>query len=365
MSLLFTATTLASAVALLRIGGWIDRTDLLRYSLACGAFLAISCVAIGLARELILLVIGMLCLRLAGNGLLTHVALTATARHFLEQRGQALSLVLLGASIGEGGFPVIVTALISVAGWRWTFAGAGCFGLVLVIAAAAIVFRDSAFRHAHVRSSDAGPGRLQHVRVSGDVDQRRYFAFSAALFIAMPMVVTAMIFHQALLAQAKGVSLHWFAISFIAFAVSRVVWSVITGPIVDRIGSAWLFSLHLLPLVLGTVELIAIRSPWAVPFFWFCAGMSSGMGAVLQTTVVAERVPLARLGSARSTLAAVTIVASAIGPSLFGLGLAMSAGVRTLLWASVAALLASTVLGFIAIKSERSPRALKPSVEGR
>ena len=352
LSLLFTGTTLASALALWPLGGTMDRSDAVRYSLWCGALLALACGVIAAAHDVPLLVFGVFCLRLAGNGLLTHVALTATARYFTKERGEALSLVLLGSSIGEAALPALIVALIGMSGWRWTLTAAGCLGFVLVAAAAASVRKEAAFRRRHSRSSEPATRPLQQGRPMPRGDQRRYFALTTPLFLAMPMVITATIFHQSLVAESKGVSLQWFAISFVAFAVSRVMCSVATGPIVDRAGSASLFCLHLIPLALGMAALISVNSPWVVPVFWFCAGITSGAGTILQMTVVAERVPLARLGAARGLVAAATIVASAVGPSLYGLGLAAGARMSMILWTSVAALVGATALGAFATRTQ-------------
>jgi MFS family permease len=81
------------------------------------------------------------------------------------------------------------------------------------------------------------------------------------------------------------------------------------------------------------------------------------MGMVLQATVVAEHVAPERLGSARGILGAVTIVASAAGPSLYGFGITAGASVSTLLWCSVAALLGASLLGTVATR-----RALRSRV---
>jgi len=365
VSLLFTATTLASAAALWTVGAWIDRTDVVRYCLSCGLFLALSCALIAGVPALPALIVGMFCLRLAGNGLLTHVAITATARYFSRDRGQALSLVLLGSSFGEAALPTVLVALIGTWGWRWTLLAAGCFGLSLVIAAAVAVRTQAAFRSPHSRSANVSAVARERSEATGPRDSRTYFAWTAPLFIAMPLVITATIFHQALLAAEKGVSLQWSAVSFMAFAIVRVPVSIFIGRIVDRLGSAWLFCLHLLPLGAGTAALIAVASPWVVPLYWLCAGVTGGMGSVLQATVVAERVPLARLGSARSVLAAVTIVASAVGPSLFGLGFAAGASMATILWASVFVLLAATMLGVVATRAEERQRRLSPALRRR
>jgi MFS family permease len=337
------------------VGPWIDRADVVRYSLACGVLLALACTILALARELTALVLALFCLRLAGNGLLTHVALTATARYFTQERGKALSLVMLGSSLGEAGLPAPLVASIAAFGWRTTLALVGCLGLLLVLAAAGAVrkqapFRDRPYVHAH-RSGSAA--RMGEAVIGGG--QRRFFTLTAPLFLGMPVIVTATIFHQALLAEAKGVSLQWFAVSFIAFAVSRVVFSLATGPFVDRHGSTGLFCVHLLPLAMGAAALVTLDSPWVVPFFWFCAGVSSGLGNVLHMTVVAERVPLERLGAARTIVGAAGIFAAAAGPTLYGAALAAGASMGAILWGSVALLVCATALGVPAAREPARP----------
>ena len=347
VSLMFTLTTLASAVAVWKVGSWLDRTDLVRYATACGALLAASCVMMAASSVLASLIAGMFCLRLAGNGLLTHVAVTATARHYSSDRGLALSVVVLGASLGEGVLPAILLPVIAAFGWRIALIALGCFGLSLTIAGALMVRPLAAFRSSHPRVPDVA-STLQDYVAGAKSDNGWYFTLTAALFAAMWLCTTATIFHQALIAQAKGLSLRWFAVSFVAFALVRAPVSILTGRLVDRIGSSWLFCTHLLPLAVGTIALIVVDAPWIAPFYWLCAGVTGGIGVVVQTTVVADRVPRERLGSARSALGAMGIVASAAGPTLYGVALAAGAGLYSVLWASVAFLLAATALGVLA-----------------
>src|SRR4051794_19025435 len=67
LSLIFTGTTLTSAVLLWHAGRLLDRADVVCYSLACGAFVAVSCIVIALSHTVALLAFGFLCLRFAGN----------------------------------------------------------------------------------------------------------------------------------------------------------------------------------------------------------------------------------------------------------------------------------------------------------
>ena len=351
VALLFTLTTVASVLALWKVGPWIDRADVVRYSFWSGLLLVFACTAMALARDMAVLVLGLFCLRLAGNGLLTHVALTATARYFTAQRGKALSIVLLGSSIGEAGLPAPVVAMISTFDWRLTLLLTGCVGFALVLAAAAAVRKEASFRVRRPTATATQGIAAKTRQAIPDAGHRRFFTLTAPLFIGMPLVVTAMIFHQALIADMKAVSLQWFAISFIAFAISRVVCSVLTGPVVDRAGSTGFFCSHLLPLAFGTAALIVIRSPWVVPFFWFCAGVSSGLGTVLHMTVVAGRVSLDRLGAARTIVGAVGILSAAVGPTLYGAALSLGASTTGILWGAVVLLFGATALGVLAMRT--------------
>jgi len=83
----------------------------------------------------------------------------------------------------------------------------------------------------------------------------------------------------------------------------------------------------LLPLAAGTVALVVVSGVWVVPLYWLCAGVTSGMGMVLQATVLADHVAPERLGRARGILGAVTIVASAAGRLSTG-----SASLRARAW---------------------------------
>src|SRR4051812_5101667 len=59
VALLFTLTTLASAIALWKIGPLIDRADILKYALGCGVFLLVASATLALARSVVVLTLGM------------------------------------------------------------------------------------------------------------------------------------------------------------------------------------------------------------------------------------------------------------------------------------------------------------------
>ena len=328
---IYSIATVAAACLLPWLGAGIDRIDLVRYSAACGLLLTAACLWMALAAGMLGVAVGLLALRLAGQGLMSHVAMTATARWFDRQRGSALSLVSLGYPLGEVVYPALVVALIGWVGWRSSYALAALAPLVLVAAAVALARPNAAFR--------APPGRPS----SGEGDREpgvRFWSWRLAMLLPLmlctPLLTTAMIFHQGLIAADMGLTLEWFAVSFAAIAIAQVPGSLLTGPLVDRFGSNWLLVAHLVPLAIAFALLSATDAAWVVPVHFALAGLASGMAAPLRTSILAERMGPRRLGAARGRLTALMGLSTAFGPVLFGWMFEAGIGVDHVLIASVA-----------------------------
>ncbi|MBW6494589.1 MAG: MFS transporter, partial [Burkholderiaceae bacterium] len=274
----------------------------------------------------------------------------AVARYFSKDRGKALSLTSMGHPLGEAALPVIIVTLIGAWGWRPAMVATGGLALVLVMIAGALVRSNPAFRKPEgpLMPTAHATGHLHPRMKSHHFLYSRYFLMSAPLFIATPLIVTALVFHQAVIAQEKGFTLEWFAASFIAFAVARVGGGLLIGPVVDRIGTKKLFSFHVLPFCFGIGILAAGTSAWVVPVYWVLAGITSGMAGTLQAAIVAAHVAPDRLGTVRSVLAAMTILASAAGPVLYAWLAASGLAMPSLLWGAVAVMIIATVTSAVA-----------------
>ncbi|MDA9591124.1 MFS transporter, partial [Alphaproteobacteria bacterium] len=93
---LYSAATLASALAMVINGRFIDDWPLRRYALFVLGGLTLGCVVMGLAAHVAMLFLALLMLRHFGQGLSSHTAMTSAGRAFDKNRGQAVSLVQLG-----------------------------------------------------------------------------------------------------------------------------------------------------------------------------------------------------------------------------------------------------------------------------
>ena len=72
----------------------------------------------GYASSLPILVFAIFLLRLFGQGMMTHIALTSTGRWFVAERGRAVSLVVLGHQGGEATIPLAFAAFSIGYGYR-------------------------------------------------------------------------------------------------------------------------------------------------------------------------------------------------------------------------------------------------------
>jgi hypothetical protein len=76
-------------------------------------------------------------LRLLGQGMMSHTALTAMARWFVATRGRAVSIAGLGVAAGEALLPLGFVALLGVFDWRYLWVGVA----VALVALAPLLWR--------------------------------------------------------------------------------------------------------------------------------------------------------------------------------------------------------------------------------
>jgi sugar phosphate permease len=90
------------------------------------------------SRSLMLLCLPIYLLRLFGQGMFTHIAMTAMGRWFAAQRGRAMSLTAIGVNLGEAVFPISFVGVAALLGWRgsWLLAAG-----VLLFVALPVIYR--------------------------------------------------------------------------------------------------------------------------------------------------------------------------------------------------------------------------------
>ena len=307
--MLYSAGTLASALLLLKAGGWIDHVPLRVFACCTVLGLAVAALSMSLARHAAVLGFSFFLLRFFGQGLMTHVAVTTMARGFEENRGKAISIASLGHPAGEAVFPFLGVAAITVLGWRGGWATVAAICLAVVLPLAILLLRRQPTEH-------KPPGRTRFASLGFLVRPEMLLALPSLM--ASGFILTAVFFHQVLIANSKGWPPSLFAAGLALFGAGSIASNLAAGWMVDRFGARRPALLFLVPLAAGCFLLAAADAPWALFAYVALAGLSTGAYATVTTSLLAEAYGTERLGSIRATAAAVAVFSTALSPALFG-----------------------------------------------
>lgn len=353
MGTLYAVSTFASALALAPLGALVDRMPIRRYVCGVGVLVLIASASIALSPNVTVLALGIFLMRLSGQGLLYHSAVTSTARAFPNESGRALVIVKLGSSAGQLVIPILTVLGIGLVGWRWAWIAVSVtvvFGILAVLALSdkrgtledikpTLKVLDTSVSETH------SMGKTKQVLLAGP----------AMLLISF--MWTGLLFYQGRLALEKGWSLTWLAGCFAVFALTQVVAAFVVGPIVDRFGSVRLLPYFLLPYAAGLLTLISFTSEWAAPVYLALTAISAAFDSVLATTVWVEIFGRERLGKIRSSFETVRFSVVGAAPFLVGSlldhGVPLSVQIRyCIVYIAVSSILS---FGLVTVSPQRFP----------
>ena len=309
---LYAAGTVMSAVTLTWAGRMIDYTTTRRFTLAVTLLLVTACLLVSGAQAAWMLCAGFYLLRLGGQGLMVHTALTATARQFPLDAGKALGAIALGLSLAQALFPLAAVKINYLTGWRiaWLINAA-----VLVAGVALAV---SCLPRAAEKPLRTFRKRGAEKVREASVWKNRNLLLALPAVLASPFITTGFFFHQARLAEEKEWALSWVAGWFIAYAITQAVSLLSFGPLIDRLTPRRLLPWFLLPQGAGMLALWLSSSQWITPFYLIMTGVSSAIASTLATALWVQLFGSAQLAKVRSAVEAGTVLASGASPVIMG-----------------------------------------------
>lgn len=320
--LVYSLATLASGLSLMWLGRQIDNLSLRLYSLCVSGALIAACFVMAAVPSVVMLCLAIFALRLAGQGLMTHTAVTSMARYFERSRGKAVSIASLGMPAGTAVFPLVAVSLIAAVGWRQTWIVVGTAHLAVLIPLVLWLLKGHDARHRRYLERTAGTGTGGAGRTSSwsrrDVlgDYRFYMLIPGIL--APSFILTGLFFHQVHLAEAKGWSLAWWASTYIGFSTTTVIALLLAGPLIDRMSAARLVPFNMLPLGVGLLVLASFDDPAAGLVFMVASGITMGASFSVVGALWAEFYGVVHLGAVRALVSALQILATALSPVSMG-----------------------------------------------
>ena len=136
---LYMVATLTSASTLPWLGRTLDLMPgwkVVRFTMPA---LALACIMITVAPNLLMLGIALYMLRLFGQGMMTEIAFTEIGRWFIANRGRAMAIIVPGQPAGSAILPVIVVMIDHASGnwhtaWLLSAAVIALIGWPLIVA---------------------------------------------------------------------------------------------------------------------------------------------------------------------------------------------------------------------------------------
>lgn len=322
---IFSAVTLASAFFLPIIGKQIDRFRVRYLSTVVALVMIGGCLLLAFTHAWWWLVVGILAVRLGGQGVMTLTGSTITGRFFNEGRGKSLSLVVIGVAVAEMSIPAVTVLVLQQYGYRavWLMAAA-MLGLVFIPLVWALIGRHDLFQKAET-VEQAQPSSDLKSWTRSEVLRDRRFQLILPTLLFMPFVFTGFVFNQGDVATYRGYSLEWMAFGLSVYGLARSVALFTAGYVVDRVGAAQAMGFILLPATIGVALFVSFQGAWTIPALFVLSALSAGGITVTAPTLWADRYGPRFLGSIKSAEGLFTVVASAAAPILFSRGLRIGA----------------------------------------
>ena len=318
--MLYSAATLSSAIVFFWLGKIADKFDLTFLGLITLGVLSGFSFILSISETLIILFLSLLGLRLFGQSMISHIAVTAIARWFPKKRGQAMSIVLIGHPIGEALLPFLITFFLLQFSWREIWVGIGA--CIIIIFLPLVYWLGIHLKSQQTNSSNNLPESKKIVNISWNRSQvlkdLRFYQILPGL-LASPFIVTGVFFHQIHLIETKSWSITHLAFSYPFFALSVIGFTFASGWIVDRFSTVHLLRIFLLPLAFGLLFLASNDLAYAAPIFMILIGASTGAATVVISTLWVELYGIDYLGSIRSMFFSMVVISSSISPALMGL----------------------------------------------
>ena len=354
---LYTLATLTSAAFLLPAGRLIDRMPLARFTRWVVLGMAAAAAGFALVAGPITLVLGLFALRFTGQGLMSHIAVTAMARRYRRERGRAIAIGTLGFSLGEAVLPPLVVLALALVEWRLIWVGLG-----LAVALTLLPLLSPLLRRTEAQDG-AGAASLPGIPESERQWTRREMLRDPRFYLLVPLlaahsaIVTGVFFHQVHFVALKGWSLEWWGLCFVFFALAGVVANLAAGVLVDRFSARALAAVVLLPLAVALLLFGGATAPIMAAAVMILIGVASGAYASVASALWAELYGVAHLGAIRAVAAFLMVVASALGPVVMGALLDRGVGLAALSYGSMAIVLGACALAAIALGARQlAPR---------
>ena len=271
-------------------------TSNIKIVIICLSLLCLSMTFIEIVWLLPLIIFG---LRFSGQGMLIHIPAVAIGKWYGKNKGKALSLSIMGFSIGEAIFPVVFVSLFTIIGWRNSWV----VGMIILLFLLPVILK--------LLSNERIPNSKQE-NISNQLGmQNKHWTRKEALnhwvfwavivpFLIPPIFSTAFFFNMVHLTEIKDWSLISFTALFPFYTSMSIFTTLCSGWILDKFGVEKILPFYLLPMSLGLL-IISFGNTYLHAMIGLAfLGMTQGLAMTIGGTFWPNYYGTKNLGSVRS-----------------------------------------------------------------
>ena len=348
---IYSGGTLASAIAMLCFGGYVDKYKITLNIKIVIISLSLVCLTMTFVSLVWLLPLIIFGLRFFGQGMLIHIPAVAIGKWYGKNKGKALSLSIMGFSIGEAIFPVIFVSLFMLIGWRNSWLVGTVVLLFILPIIIKLLSNERVPNSKQENLSDQfGMGSKHWKR--RDVLKNWVFWAVIIPFLIPPIFSTAFFFNMVHLTEVKNWSLITFTSLFPFYTGMSIITTLASGWMLDKFGVEKILPFYLIPMATGLLIFSYSNTYLTAAIGFGFLGMTQGLAMTIGGTFWPTYYGTKNLGSVRSLSTSTMVFGTAIGPAVVGKLLDIDVNYNfILLGMSVLAVIASLSLWITMLKA--------------
>ncbi len=360
--------TLVGSFAMASIGRWIDRRGVRHTMLVIATCFSAVVVAMSQVRNIAMLAVGFVGIRMLGQGSLSLVSQTAIALWFDRRRGLAYGISMtVSAGLMAGG-PFVLTSSIDAFGWRtaWMVSGVTVFVLIVPIAWFLMADRPESIGQVpdgHAVHPDARAPVAVHHTVGEAVRTGGFWALNGTMVVASALI-TGLTFHHFTMLEAKGLTTAEAASVFLPQMLATVSTGFVFAWLTDRMSARPLLFLSMAALVGALLSYTRVEPGATAWTFGLLVGVNAGSVRALGSALYPKWFGTREIGAIRGVATQLGVGASALGPVIIAVGLDVAGSYERLMYGLVVLPVCAGVAGLLVAEPQARPPE-EPALQSR
>ncbi len=342
--LLYALATTLSSLLIINFAKMIDYIDLRIYSLVITLGLLVSCFAIYfLPSNIIFLLIIIFALRFFGQGAMNHAGITSMTRYFGKDRGKAISIGNLGGMLGVMILPFFIVYLTDFFSFKqiWLLCG---LSLLVFLPILFFILNNQSERHDKFKNSLIEKNKQWKTK---EVIKNKIFLIYLPIASSFSFIGTGLMFHQIFIFTQKGWTIEMLGTGFIFLGGFSIVGLVFGGPLIDILNPRKAILFVLAPIFFAILILLFFDNYFFLIIYMSLYGLNLGISAPFIGSLWAELFGLESLGTVKALFHAISVLASALSPVIFGYIIDWGFGIVMISIISLSMIVIATILPII------------------